>query len=98
MNLLTRMTIVSLIAVVLCTWFAAREFRQWARLGRERVVPYLRNAHLSMAIGSTLAVVRYLGPSSAWFRATMNVILLICLGCAFALWRLHVSREQQPMK
>src|SRR5262245_21400413 len=87
MNLLTRITIVSLIAAALCTWFAAREFRQWAHLGRERVVPYLRNAHLFMAIGSTLAVVRFLGPSAMWFRVTMNSMMLVCLGCAFVLWR-----------
>ena len=98
MNLLTRMTVVSLIATVLCTWFAVREFRLSAHLGRTRVMPSLRNAHLFMAIGSTLAVVRYLGPSAVWFRVTMNGLMLFCLGCAFVAWRLHVSREQQPIK
>src|SRR5262245_31505948 len=98
MNPFTRLTIVSLIAVVVCTWFAVREFRLWFHLGRTRVMPFLRNAHLFMAIGSTLAVVRYLGPSTTWFRATMNVVLLICLACAFVSWRLHVSREQPPTK
>ena len=98
MNPFTRLTVVSLIAVVLCTWFAVREFRLWVHLGRTRVMPSLRNAHLFMAIGSTLAVVRYLGPSATWFRVTMNGVLLLCLGCAFVAWRLHVSREQQPIK
>src|SRR5215813_2583926 len=98
MNPLTRISIGSLIALVLCAWVAVLQFRQWVHLGRTRETPSLRNAHLFLAIGFTLAVVRYLGPSATWFRVVMNGMVLFCVACAFVAWRLHVSRERQPIK